>query len=435
MERLMPAVVGCLVACVVVLVILLTAQCVTTMRLRRRNLRLARRVRARDEEARHLVATRLPPLEDPVYHRPRRIPGLLHPELAGTEYAQNLDTAAVLFAKAGDRARTRADKSAQSALKAVMKTVQSLAKEQQLVINTMQSEHDTPEVLEALLEIDHANSQLSRRAQAIAVLCGSWAGQQRSPATLTDVVRGATSRIRNYLRVQVHEQVDTAVASWAVEPVVLALAELLDNAARYSPPTTTIEVNFQKAHHGIGVMVDDAGVGMDPDARQRAADTLSGGRRAVDITALGDPPQIGFAVVGVLAARYGFTVSVDTVSPYGGVRAVLFLPTELLTELPASETVPAGAAAVPDTSDADELSTQDSTPSGLPKRRPRPVAAPSPSQSASQSASPSAQEPATAERRSTQAAARSAAGLGAWQRGSRSGRATGPSDTEGERQA
>jgi len=427
MERLMPAVVGCLVACVVVLVMLLTAQCVTTMRLRRRNLRLARGMRARDEEARHLVATRLPPLEDAVYHRPRRIP-----ELAGTDYAQNLETAAVLFAKAGDRARTRADKSAQSALKTVMKTVQSLAKEQQLVINTMQSEHDTPEVLEALLEIDHANSQLSRRAQAIAVLCGSWAGQQRSPATLTDVVRGATSRIRNYLRVQVHDQVDTAVASWAVEPVVLALAELLDNAARYSPPTTTIEVNFQKAHHGIGVMVDDAGVGMDPDARQRAADTLSGGRRAVDITALGDPPQIGFAVVGVLAARYGFTVSVDTVSPHGGVRAVLFLPTELLTELPASETVPTAAA--PDTSDADDLSTQDSTSSGLPKRRPRPVAAPSPSPSASPSASPWAQEPATAERRSTQAA-RSAAGLGAWQRGSRSGRATGPSDTEEERQA
>ena len=278
----------------------------------------------------------------------------------------------MLFAKAGDRARTRADKSAQSALKTVMKTVQSLAKEQQLVINTMQSEHDTPEVLEALLEIDHANSQLSRRAQAIAVLCGSWAGQQRSPATLTDVVRGATSRIRNYLRVQVHDQVDTAVASWAVEPVVLALAELLDNAARYSPPTTTIEVNFQKAHHGIGVMVDDAGVGMDPDARQRAADTLSGGRRAVDITALGDPPQIGFAVVGVLAARYGFTVSVDTVSPHGGVRAVLFLPTELLTELPASETVPTAAA--PDTSDADDLSTQERRagyPSAVPDRSPR----------------------------------------------------------------
>ncbi|GAA3040950.1 hypothetical protein GCM10020000_19470 [Streptomyces olivoverticillatus] len=35
----------------------------------------------------------------------------------------------------------------------------------------------------------------------------------------------------------------------------------------------------------------------------------------------------------MLAARYGFSVSVDTRSPYGGVRAVVFLPSSLLTQL------------------------------------------------------------------------------------------------------
>lgn len=33
----------------------------------------------------------------------------------------------------------------------------------------------------------------------------------------------------------------------------------------------------------------------------------------------------------MLAARYGFRVSVDSVSPYGGVRAVVLLPAELLS--------------------------------------------------------------------------------------------------------
>ncbi|QUH03982.1 ATP-binding protein [Saccharopolyspora erythraea] len=390
-----------------------------TARLRRRGAVLERGLREREDEAAHLVTTRLPALTDPVYHRPAQVPGLLHPELRGTDYAHELEQVTVMFAESADKALARADKSAQAALKAVMKTVQGLAKEQQLAISTMQDEHDDPTVLEGLLEIDHANSQLSRRAQAIAVLCGSWAGQQRSAATLTDAVRGATSRIRHYLRVRLHAQSDVAVTSWSVEPVVLTLAELLDNAARYSPPTTTVEVNFHPAHNGIAVVVDDAGIGMDTEARERATTVLSGGRRSVDITALGDPPQVGFAVIGVLAARYGFSVSVDTVSPYGGVRAVVFLPNELLTSVAAPEPDPQISEADPQGSSVGDLPAQRSTAGGLPKRRRR-QRAPEPSSTAHEPPARSAGPAST--------------GLGAWQRGTLSGRNTTPSDNEGNRQ-
>ncbi len=123
-----------------------------------------------------------------------------------------------------------------------------------------------------------------------------------------------------------------AVVSRAVEPVVLAVAELLDNAARHSQPNTTVEVGIQPVHNGACVVIDDAGVGMDGREIQNAVAMLSG-RRPVDVSRLGDPPQFGFPVIGVLAARYGFSVSVDTRSPYGGVRAVVFLPSALLTQL------------------------------------------------------------------------------------------------------
>jgi len=98
------------------------------------------------------------------------------------------------------------------------------------------------------------------------------------------------------------------------------------------------------------VIIDDAGVGMDAHSTERAAALLSG-RHSVDVTRLDDPPQFGFAVIGVLAARYGFSVSADTRSPYGGVRAVVFLPSALLThrdpaeELPPVTTPPARASA------------------------------------------------------------------------------------------
>src|SRR5690606_15867987 len=139
-----------------------------------------------------------------------------------------------LFAGSAARVRERADKSAKSTLRAMMRAVQSLANEQQLAISHMQERHDDPDVLEGLLRIDHMNAQLGPRAQATAVLCGSWPGQQRSASSLTDVVRGATSRIRDYLRINLEGTPNTAVTSRAVEPVVLTLAELLDNAARHS---------------------------------------------------------------------------------------------------------------------------------------------------------------------------------------------------------
>lgn len=328
------------------------------------------------------------------------------------------------FSGAVEHAQTRADQSAKAALKASMRSIQALANEQQVSISEMQDRHDDPDVLRDLLEVDHTNAQFGRRAQAIAVLCGSWPGRQRATSSLVEVVRGATSRIRDYRRVRVHGQVDIAVESRAVEPVVLAVAELLDNAARHSQPNTKVEVDVQHVHNGACVVIDDAGVGMDAHAVQHATRLLSG-RGEVDVTRLDDPPQFGFAVIGMLARRYGFTVSVDTRSPYGGVRAVAFLPTALLTHLepaapepqidltPPPETAPVPRRAVAGTTP--EATPEDVTAGGLPKRRkrtPKPTAAPEP-------------EPATADEIPGRSPEENARIMGAFARGTRFGRAAG----------
>ncbi|WP_435854641.1 ATP-binding protein [Streptomyces triculaminicus] len=324
-------VIWCLAVAVTVVSVLLARQRTITTGVRRRVDQLEDSLRARDEELAHLVGVRLPAVSDAV-SQDVPLPGPLDDRLAGTAFAQNLQSVMDLFTQAVDKAQSRADQSAKAALKASMRALQGLAHEQQLAISEMQDRHDNPDVLRDLLEIDHANSQFGRRAQAIAVLCGSWPGRQRVASQLTDVVRGATSRIRDYRRVRVHSHADVAVVSRAVEPVVLAVAELLDNAARHSQPNTTVEVSIQPVHNGACIVIDDAGVGMDDQEIQQATAMLSG-RRVVDVSRLGDPPQFGHPVIGVLGARYGFSVSVDTRSPFGGVRAVLFLPGALLTQL------------------------------------------------------------------------------------------------------
>jgi hypothetical protein len=404
-----------LLAALLVVLVLLLRQRGITARVRQRCGVAEGDLRARVEEDRHLVEIRLPAFVESMTHQSVEIPGPLHGELAETHRP-----VFELFAESVQQTTARVERAERASLKAMMRSVQNLANEQQLAISTMEERHDDPDVLADLLKIDHANSQLGRRAQATAVLCGSWPGQQRSVSSLTDVVRGATSRIRDYLRVQIPTQVDVAIVSRAVEPVVLAVAELLDNGARHSQPNTSIEVNFQQAHNGLAVMIDDAGVGMTVEALRRAEWLLSGAG-AHDIKRLGDPPRLGFAVIGVLAARYGFSVSVDTRSPYGGVRAVVFLPTELLTPI----ATPAAALSVPSPVSPSPARTtapapvQELTPGGLPRRRRREPVVEHTAPAVSVTARPGTGE-------------WSPAALGAWQRGTRTGRGgTSPSVLEG----
>ncbi|WP_030243031.1 ATP-binding protein [Streptomyces sp. NRRL S-350] len=227
--------------------------------------------------------------------------------------------------------RRDAEEDTKAVLKAAMRTLQGLADEQQVVIEKVQRKYgDSPQILADLMTVDHTNSQFGRRAQGIAVLCGGWLGRRESVASVFDVARSAQGRIRHFDRVRIHSRVNVSLVSKVVEPVAVVLSELLANATNYSAPDTPVEVSVQAVPTGVCLIVDDAGLGMGQEEKDRAAALLNPGA-PISLTSLGNPPKFGFAVSGLLAARYGFRVSVDSVSPYGGVRAVVLLPTELLS--------------------------------------------------------------------------------------------------------
>lgn len=316
------------------------------------------------------------------------------------------------YSAAVQDAHDRAEDATKSALKSAMRTLQGLANEQQLAITKTQEKYGEHHMLQDLLEIDHMNSQFGRRAQSIAVLCDGWLGRQRSVASVYDVVRSAKGRIRHYTRVEIRSQSNFAVVSRAVEPVALALAELLDNATSYSAPDSPIDITIRTVPKGVCIIIDDAGVGMNEEEKNRA-DELLASKRASGVTGLGNPPQFGFAVIGVLAARYGFTVSVDSASPYGGVRAVVLLPEDLLTNMPEPEEPPAVTPAAARPPRAEEAPGEPATPGGLPKRR----------RKGSISIVPRADSTPAAARTSEETASI----MGAFQRGTQSGRSANPS--------
>ncbi|MER5898180.1 ATP-binding protein [Streptomyces sp. NPDC001876] len=337
---------------------------------------LERTLRAHEEETRHLLERRLPALKDVLSQgRPGEIPGPLHPELAGSPFARAHDGVLAVYRDVA----ADAEQASQGLLLAVARKLQGLANNQQMKITEMNQRHDAPEFLQDLMDIDHTNAQILRRAVGMAVICKAWPGRQHNATPLHDVVRGAVGRILDYRRVHIVRIEDSrAVSGRAVEALVVTLAELLENATRSSNPSTPVQVHVQLTHGGVAVVIEDAGVGLNAAEREKASRLLHDD--ALGVAGLGSPPRFGLAACGSLARRYGFAVSVDSASAFGGVRAVVNIPSALLTDAPpASRPVPAQpvpAPVVPRQAGAPAVAAppRATTAGGLPKRTRQPAA-------------------------------------------------------------
>lgn len=224
-------------------------------------------------------------------------------------------------------------------------SVVSLGADVSQVVSGALRAHRNDEVYATLTRIDHTVQQMIRQAQSYVIVCGGLPGRRWPAQTLTDVVGGATGRVRDYLRVRTNQS-ERVVVSRAVEPLVHTLATLLDNALRYSPPTSFVDISFQEGHHGVTVIIDDAGVRMSPEQMEEARQILAG-ERPIDIHQLGPSPKVGFPGAAALARRYGFTVFIDGPNAYGGMRAMVYIPEALLAPMDSTAGTPATPAEAP----------------------------------------------------------------------------------------
>ncbi|WP_051452036.1 sensor histidine kinase [Actinospica robiniae] len=224
--------------------------------------------------------------------------------------------------------------------------IQALVNRQLRELREMEDRHGAdPAVFADLLHLDHATALIGRLADSLAVLGGERTGRRWTrPAPLLAVFRGAMSRITEYRRVTIGTLPESAaVAGEAVEALVHALAELLDNATRYSPPDTHVVLRAARLADGLVIEVEDSGVGLGPEARARAAQVLATENAGLEAAALGTTPRLGLAVVGRLARAAGFKVSLAP-GEGGGVRASILLPARLITEaLPEPDPAPAAS--------------------------------------------------------------------------------------------
>ncbi len=357
------------------------------------------------DEIRQLARKRIPAAALALSHPSAQVPGL-------REAAEIDGGAARLLTEAVQAARTavveerqRVDAAARAAMRGTSAKIQSLLNQSQQLLHELQHEYDDPRIL----QLDFRNELALRRTQSTAVLCDAWPGLARQNSPLVEIVLGAQSRVAGYERIKVANHLRDerlALAARAAEPLAIALAELLANATAYSHPDTDVQVTVQQSGgRGAFLVVDDAGIGMDDDALERARALLAGPSEVL-LTELGDPPQTGFAVVGRLVVQYGFHCHIEA-SPFGGMRTILRVPAHLLTVLEddrgLSALAPAPVAAHPaperpagpPAEEAQQEAPPAAEPSGLPSRRrraPRPVPA-----AAAPAAPPAGQVPRTPE--------------------------------------
>lgn len=191
--------------------------------------------------------------------------------------------------------------------------------------------HAGAEILGDLMHLDHSTAQAGRIADSIAVLTGARSGRRWGRAiSLESVVRGAMARIGAYQRVRVHNVSTQAVAGFAAEGVIHALAELLDNAAKFSPPTAEVHVHVEEVQAGVAIMVEDGGLVMGEEALRRARHTVENGLDLATISGT----RLGLSVVGQIAHRYDLSVSFRP-SSRGGTAVIMLLPQKLIKPLPA----------------------------------------------------------------------------------------------------
>jgi signal transduction histidine kinase len=102
------------------------------------------------------------------------------------------------------------------------------------------------------------------------------------------------------------------------------ILNLLDNAARHTPPSSTVELRL-RAEAGDAVLeVSDDGPGIAPELRGQIFDRFVRGGGPAD-TARGSGSGLGLAIVSAVAASHGGS-AVASASPAGGARFVVRIP-------------------------------------------------------------------------------------------------------------
>ncbi|MFE1347838.1 nitrate- and nitrite sensing domain-containing protein [Streptomyces sp. NPDC058757] len=214
-------------------------------------------------------------------------------------------------------------------LQRIARRTQQLIGQQLKKLDDLEHRHEDPRLLEDLFDLDHLTARLRRYEENLVILAGGSPHRRwRRPVPLLDVMRSAQGEVQDYRRVVLDLDGSPWLAPRAVGPVTHVLAELIENALSFSRPPSPVEIRAAHVSRGLAVEVEDRGLGMEEEQLAELNELMARPPR-MDLLARTEDIRLGLHVVSRLAAQYGLRVEFRS-SAYGGTRAVVLVPHELL---------------------------------------------------------------------------------------------------------
>ncbi|MGJ7905635.1 nitrate- and nitrite sensing domain-containing protein [Actinopolyspora sp. H202] len=210
----------------------------------------------------------------------------------------------------------------------VSRRSQSLLERQLRLFEQLEHDEDDPDQLATLFRLDHLATRMRRNNENLMVLSGSdMARRFTQPVQLSDVLRAGISEIEHYPRVVVQSPPAARLVGYAGSDLVRLMAELLDNAANFSSPETSVTVSsHQSEDSSLTIDVLDHGIGMGEQELAEANDRLA----SFDEYDLSTSRRMGLLVIARLAGRHGITVRLHGGDDVDGVRATVRIPPDLV---------------------------------------------------------------------------------------------------------
>ncbi len=200
------------------------------------------------------------------------------------------------------------------------------------LLEKWEQKESSPELLDLLFSLDHGLNQIRKNTENMMLLVNARPGRRwRNPVPLRKILRQAISETTQYRRVDLEPVPDVQIIGGAVGEISHLIAELLDNALKYSnpeKPNSRVTVSSEQVPAGLVVEVEDRGLGMTPEDRARYNRALRESPE-FDLLKLPNTTQLGFVVIARLARTLDIRVELVS-TPYNGIKAIVLVPEKLI---------------------------------------------------------------------------------------------------------
>ncbi|WP_329378021.1 nitrate- and nitrite sensing domain-containing protein [Streptomyces sp. NBC_01351] len=204
-------------------------------------------------------------------------------------------------------------------------------------------------LLAQLMRADQLTVGMRRQIENLLILAGGEVPDPHTePMRIADLLREAAAEVEDFRRIERQALDETSVEPQAISQISHLLAELLDNATRFSPPRSKVVIRAELVADGLSIEIEDRGPRVSPERYEEMNGRL---HEAPPYSVLAqNAHRLGLFVVGHLADQLRATVTLRR-SVYGGTSAVVVVPGELLMATPTTlrtPTTPALPATVAD---------------------------------------------------------------------------------------